>query len=103
MRKDALPFYRVMAYVTGVFLLLLCVGLVLRLGPAQSDTLSAVVAPLHGWLYVVYLVATGLLVYQREWKASWAILIALAGTIPFASFAAERFVVKKARESQRVR
>lgn len=92
-----------MAYVTGVFLLLLCVGLILRLGPAQDDTLSTVVAPLHGWLYVVYLIATGFLVYQRQWKASWAVSIALAGTIPFASFFAERFVVKKARETQRVR
>lgn len=103
MKRDALPFYRVMAYVTGVFLLLLCVGLVVRLGPAQDATLSTVVAPLHGWLYVVYLVATGLLVYQRQWKPSWAILIALAGTVPFASFVAERFVVKKARETARVR
>jgi hypothetical protein len=42
-------------------------------------------------------------VHQRGWKASWAILIALAGTVPFASFFAERFVVRKARETERVR
>lgn len=103
MRRDALPFYRVMAYVTGVFLLLLTVAMVLRYGPADDPTLSGIVAPIHGWLYVIYLIATGLLVYQRQWPNGQAILIALAGTIPFASFVAERFVVKKAQEHDRVR
>lgn len=103
MKRDALPLYRVMAYVTGAFLLLLCVGMYLRYGPAGDATLSGLVAPLHGWLYVIYLVATGLLVYQRRWPNGQAVLIALAGTIPFASFFAERYVVKKARERGRVR
>lgn len=98
-----MPFYRVMAYLTGVFLLVLCVGVVLRYGPAQDPTLSQIVAPIHGWLYVIYLVATGMLVHQRHWKPGRAVLIALAGTIPFASFVAERFVVRKARESASVR
>jgi integral membrane protein len=102
-KRDALPFYRVMAYVTGVFLLLLCVGMFLRYGPADDPTLSSIVAPLHGWLYVIYLVATGLLVYQRQWPNGQAVLIALAGTVPFASFFAERYVVTKAREHGRVR
>lgn len=98
-RRDALPFYRVMAYVTGVVLLLLCVAIFVRYGPPGDETMSTIVAPIHGWLYVIYLIATGVLVYQRGWKNSWAILIALAGTVPFASFIAERFVVRKARES----
>lgn len=103
MRRDALPFYRVMAYTTGVFLLVLCVGMILRYGPVDDPTLSQIVAPIHGWLYVVYLVATGLLVYQRRWPNVQAVLIALAGTIPFASFVAERYVVKRAAEHGRVR
>ncbi len=65
--------------------------------------MSEVVSPIHGWLYVIYLAATGWLVYQRGWKGTRAVLIALAGTVPFASFAAERYVVKNAREEQRVR
>ncbi|WP_106537505.1 DUF3817 domain-containing protein [Haloactinopolyspora alba] len=92
-----------MAYITGVFLLVLCVAMVVRYGPAGDPTMSHIVSPIHGWFYVIYLVATGMLVYQRNWKPSWAVLIALAGTIPFASFVAERFVVTKARETQRVR
>ena len=92
-----------MAYLTGIVLLALCVAIFIRYGPAQDPTVSAIVSPIHGWLYVVYLVATGLLVYQREWKPKWAVFIALAGTIPFASFVAERFVVRKAHETERVR
>ncbi|WP_199520988.1 DUF3817 domain-containing protein [Jiangella anatolica] len=103
MRRDALPFYRVMAYTTGVVLLVLCMAMFVRYGPPGDATMSRTVSPIHGWLYVIYLIATGLLVQQRGWKASWAILIALAGTVPFASFFAERFVVRKARETQRVR
>ena len=103
MRRDALPFYRVMAYITGVFLLVLCVAMFIRYGPPDDPTLSQIVSPIHGWLYVIYLIATGLLVYQRQWKTSWALFIALSGTIPFASFVAERFVVTKAREHARVR
>jgi integral membrane protein len=92
-----------MAYITGVVLLLLCVAIFVRYGPPQDPTMSMIVSPIHGWLYVVYLVATGFLVYQRSWRPGRAVLIALAGTIPFASFVAERFVVRKARESERVR
>lgn len=102
-RRDALPYYRVMAYLTGVFLLVLTVGVVLRYGPSDDPTLSQTVAPIHGWLYMIYLFATGWLIHQRQWKPGQAILIALAGTVPFASFVAERFVVKKARTSASVR
>lgn len=92
-----------MAYVTGVFLLVLCVAIFVRYGPPGEPTMSHVVSPIHGWLYVIYLVATGLLAYQRGWKAARTVLIALAGTIPFASFVADRYVVTKVRVEERVR
>lgn len=92
-----------MAYLTGVLLVVLCVAMYVRYGPPDDPSLSQVVSPIHGWLYVLYLVATGLLVYQRAWKGTRAVLIALAGTVPLASFFAERYVVTKAREESRVR
>lgn len=103
LQRDALPFYRVMAYLTGVFLIVLCVAMFVRYGPPADPSMSHVVSPIHGWLYVIYLVAVGMLVYQRGWKGGRAVPIALAGTIPFASFFAERYVVRKAREEMRVR
>jgi integral membrane protein len=102
-QRDALPFYRVMAYITGVFLLLLSVAMFIRYGPPDDATMSSIVSPIHGWLYVVYLISVGLLVYQRGWKGIQVVLIALAGTVPFASFFAERYVVKRARAGERVR
>lgn len=92
-----------MAYVTGVVLVLLCVAIFIRYGPADDPTMSHIVSPIHGWLYVIYLVATGLLAYQRGWKGGRAVLIALAGTVPLASFFAERYVVTRARDEARVR
>ncbi|NEE04235.1 DUF3817 domain-containing protein [Phytoactinopolyspora halotolerans] len=92
-----------MAYTTGVFLIVLCVAMVIRYGPPDDPTMSQAVSPIHGWLYAVYLVATGLLAHQRGWKAVRVVLVALAGTVPFASFIAERYVVRVAREEQRVR
>lgn len=92
-----------MAYATGVFLIILCVAMFIRYGPPDDAGLSEAVAPIHGWLYVVYLVATGLLAYQRGWKGGRAALIALAGTVPLASFFAERHVVRMARVEERVR
>jgi integral membrane protein len=92
-----------MAYISGVFLIVLCVAMFIRYGPADNPTMSHVVSPIHGWLYVVYLIAAGLLVYQRRWTGISAVLIALAGTVPLASFFAERYVVKRARVEARVR
>ena len=101
MKRDALPFYRVMAYVTGVWLILLVIGMILRYG-FGDPTMSSTVAPVHGWLYVIYLLATLLLTRQRGFTAGFAILTALAGTIPFASFVAERKVTRKAQQTARV-
>lgn len=97
-RRDALPFYRVMAYLTGTMLLVLCAAIYVRYGPPGDPTMSEIVSPIHGWLYVIYLVSVGMLVHQRHWRARRSVLIALAGTVPFASFVAERYVVKHARE-----
>lgn len=92
-----------MAYVTGVVLITLCVAIFVRYGPPGDPAMSRIVSPIHGWLYVIYLVATGLLARQRQWQPKTAVLIALAGTVPFMSFVAERYVVRKARETARVR
>jgi integral membrane protein len=97
--RDALPFYRVMAYVTGVMLLVLCAAIYVRYGPADDPAMSEVVSPIHGWLYVIYLVSVVLLVRQRQWTPGRIVLIALAGTVPFASFFAERYVVKHAQRA----
>jgi Domain of unknown function (DUF3817) len=51
----------------------------------------------HGWFYVVYLLADFTLWSRMRWPFAMFILIALGGIVPFLSFIAEHFVGKRAR------
>lgn len=87
--------YRVLAYVTGVLLLLLCTSMVLKYG-FGNDVLSWS-AYAHGWMYVLYLVTVFLLGTAVRWRPGRMVLVALAGTIPLMSFVAERSVTREVR------
>ena len=90
--RASLLFYRVLAYVVGVGLVVLVlVGVPLKY-LADSPGVVAVVGPLHGFLYMVYLVATVNLAFRARWSPVKTVLVMLAGTIPFLSFVAERKV-----------
>lgn len=97
--EAAMRRYRVAAWVVGVGLLVLVlVGMPLKY-LAGNPSVVAVVGPLHGFLYMAYLVLTADLVYRARWPIGWALLIALAGTIPFVSFVAERRVTRPLRDA----
>ena len=89
--RGALLRYRVMAYAVGVMLILLVfVGIPLQI--AGHPTLVRVIGPIHGFLYIVYLVAAADLTRRVGWPARELIWIVLAGVIPFAAFVVERRV-----------
>lgn len=122
---SALKFYKVLAYATGVMLLLLVIELVLRyafgsvLVAGGTDTagaahgfglvsidggvmavtggvnLSTTVLIIHGWMYVVYLIADFRLWTLMRWPFGKLVLIALGGVIPFLSFIVESRVHKE--------
>lgn len=94
MMSGALTRFRVVAYVVGVFLILLTVGVVLRYG-FDYPTLSQTVSPIHGFLYMLYLVLVFDLGRRVDWSVGRMLLVMLAGTVPFASFYAERVVVRR--------
>ncbi len=98
--KDPLTRYRVMAFVTGVLLLVLTVAVLIRYVDALGGdpSLSHAVAPLHGWVYLVYVIVTVDLASRRRWSLGRGFLVVLAGTVPLASFVAERSVVRQERE-----
>lgn len=86
----ALTRYRVLAYVVGVGLVILvCVGVPLRY-LAGFPAVVEVVGPLHGFLYLVYLLSVADLSIRARWWPVRTILVMLAGTVPFLSFVAER-------------
>jgi integral membrane protein len=115
--RSALGQYRVSAFVTGGFLLLLCLMMVFRygfgvdieLGGAQgflalvpkpliqAINLSTIILIVHGWLYVFYLFTDFRLWTLRVWAERRMpfvrfLVVALGGVIPFLSFFLERGV-----------
>ncbi|MGW3496055.1 DUF3817 domain-containing protein [Streptomyces sp. NPDC001020] len=97
MKRSVLTRYRVMAYITGALLVLLCLGMVAKygLGMDGAADLTRVVAIAHGWLYVVYLVFAFDLGAKAKWPVGKQLWVLLAGTIPTAAFFVERKVSKE--------
>jgi integral membrane protein len=78
-----------MAWVVGVMLLVLCAA-TWEDWVRHDDRWISAVGPVHGFLYLLYLVATIDLARRVRWSAMKTIGVCLAGTIPFLSFVVER-------------
>jgi integral membrane protein len=113
--RGALKLYRVTSAITGSFLLLLVVMMVLRygfgvdiatggaygvLGLAPKEqipeggglNISTVILIAHGWFYVIYLFSDFRLWSLMRWRFRRFVLIALGGVVPFLSFIVERYM-----------
>jgi integral membrane protein len=101
--QSALTRYRVIAYVVGVFLLILTLVAMPLKYFADSPTMVAIVGPIHGFLYMVYLVVAFDLSLRARWPLRYTVLILLAGTVPFLSFVAERSVTRRVRAAAAAR
>ena len=98
----ALRNYRVAAWVTGIGLLVLVfVAMPLKYFFGEPRPV-AVVGMLHGFLYMAYIVCTLILAERTRWRPLEAVVILLAGTIPIASFVAERQVTRRVRAGRAV-
>ncbi|HEX8496197.1 MAG TPA: DUF3817 domain-containing protein [Actinomycetales bacterium] len=97
----ALRRFTVMAFVVGVGLLILCVELVLHYG-FDNDSL-AWWSPVHGLLFMIYLVATVDLGLKDRWPLARMVVVMLAGVVPFFSFVMERKVVRQVQGRSRGR
>jgi integral membrane protein len=97
-----LNLYRALAYVTGV-VLAFGVLVVIPLQLLGHPVLEAPVFIAHGWLYMAYVVVTLVLSTRSRWSIAMTIIVAAAGTIPFAVFFAEHKVVALANEKAAAR
>ena len=92
--RKALTFFKVMAFIVGVGLLVLLVEIVLEYGTSMKGEQN----PLHWWpqphgfIYMVYLVATANLGFKVGWSLTKMVGVMLAGCVPFLSFWVERRV-----------
>ncbi|MGW5482521.1 DUF3817 domain-containing protein [Streptomyces sp. NPDC004008] len=100
MKKSVLTRYRVMAYVTGVLLVLLTLGVIAKyvLDMNGAADFTRVVGIAHGWLYVIYLAFAFDLGSKAKWPVGKQLWVLLAGTIPTAAFFVERKVTRELEE-----
>ncbi|WP_372491629.1 DUF3817 domain-containing protein [Gordonia zhenghanii] len=82
--RGALLRYRVLAWITGVWLLLLVAEMIAKYGFGVDGYGWVGVA--HGWIYFIYLIMTVDLSIRVRWPIGKLIATAIAGTIPFLSF-----------------
>jgi integral membrane protein len=118
--RRSLLFYKVFAYATGTFLLLVCLEVITRyvfgsevvvgsgLGPVAFVEPSQVVAVggfnlslavliTHGYLFIAYLVSDFVLITVMRYPITRFILIALGGVVPALSFIMEAKVKGEVR------
>lgn len=121
--KSALKFYRVTSYVTGTFLLLLCLEMLVRYAFGYDLILGGIhgfltletrgedgsglvgvgglnvstgILIVHGWLYVAYLFGDYRMWTLYRWSFTRFVIIALGGIVPLLSFFTERHFHKVA-------
>jgi integral membrane protein len=93
--EGALLRYRVMAYIVGTGLLVLVViGVPLQYA-ANSPGVVKVVGPLHGFLYIVYLVFALDLWRRERWSLTRLVAMVAAGFVPGVAFYCERVMTRR--------
>ena len=86
--------YRLMAYVTGTVLIVLCfVGIPLQV--AGHPVVASDVGAVHGILYLIYLVYAWRLSRMLRLANKPTVIMLLAGTIPILTFVVERWVTRR--------
>ena len=84
--------YRVMAYITGVLIIVVCfVGIPLQVA-AHNTVITNYVGTVHGWLYIVYVIVAYILARKLRMKIGPTVLLLLAGTVPVMTFFVERWM-----------
>lgn len=97
--SGAVTRFRAMAVVVGIALFVLLTAMFVRyvLGhPEFSESYS----PIHGALYIGYLVTVADLGRRARWSLARMVGVALAGTVPVLSFVVERRVVRDLRAAR---
>ncbi|MFJ6850012.1 DUF3817 domain-containing protein [Streptomyces sp. NPDC091271] len=95
MKRSVLTRYRVMAYVTAVMLLILCVSMIFKYGFDTGESVTLVVSQVHGVLYIIYLIFAFDLGSKAKWPVGKLLWVLISGTIPTAAFFVERKVVRE--------
>ncbi len=85
--------FRVMAVVVGLALFVLLGAIVLKYG-YDRERFAEVYSPIHGYLYIGYLVTVADLARRVGWSLVRTVGVMLAGTVPVLSFVVERQITR---------
>jgi integral membrane protein len=93
----ALKRYRIMADIVGVGLLILVViGIPLQYGAGQKGVV-AIVGPIHGFAYIVYLASAYDLARRGRWTILQLAAVIGAGFVPGLAFVAEHYTTVRVK------
>lgn len=96
--SGAIKRYRFMALVAGVMSLLLWfvdLPVVYLFNNPDWKAAVAWIPFVHGWIYLAYVLVALQFSVKAKWPIKKILWLLLAGTLPFASIAAERRVVRQ--------
>lgn len=86
--------YRVMAYITGVLIIVVVfAGIPLQLA-AHNTFIANDIGTLHGFLYIIYVIFAYMLAQKLKMRIGPTIVLLLAGTIPVMTFVVERWMMR---------
>lgn len=91
--RSALTFFKVMAMLVGIGLLILCLEMILKYG-FNNGVLDWWPQP-HGVLYVIYVASVANLGFKMRWSLQRMAGVMLAGVVPFLSFFIEHKVSRQ--------
>jgi len=104
--RSTLTRYRVMAVVTGSFLLLLTVVTAVKyIGRAAGwerdgfTSFATGVGIVHGWIFMVYVATCADLYVRMKWSLRRLLVLVLGGVVPALSFVMERRVAREVAAS----
>lgn len=88
--STALKIFSVTAWITGVFLILLVIRMIMQyILRVEIPDWATIVAIAHGWAYMAYVLAVLNLGLKARWRPVTWFTTALAGVVPFLSFFVE--------------
>jgi len=94
--RSALTGYRVMAWLTGIWLIALCYEIIMHY--AVGDKSLNWITVVHGWVYLVYVLFAFNLAVKVRWPIAKTIGVLLAGTIPLLGIIVEQVQTREIKE-----
>ncbi|AKK11748.1 DUF3817 domain-containing protein [Corynebacterium uterequi] len=89
--RSALKFFSITAWVTGIALLVLTARMIAEyIFHVEMPAWATMIAILHGWCYMAFVIATFMLGTKSRFAPTWWIVTILGGVVPFLSFYVER-------------